>query len=470
MPRTRWRRDEDRGVATRERLLRGRHGGGLAREQHGRRVAAGARESRLGRGLPAVVLASVLGGDVLEPGAEGGDRVRSDDALAVRARPTTRRSSLPVARPRVPDRRLDRLRRRARCLLGREVDEVDDVARASRDPLRPSRAGGWPARPPRRSLRQPAARKRSRKPIRLARAPASRSAQSSSASSRPTESRSRPGRHAVALPPRPRLDAGADTAEARAFSISRVDVSTRRAASASATSKERRPPNPGIAHGDDRGVARGGASAIDRARLGLARHPHLERLEPAQEEPGGVGVGRRARCATGTRGGAARRSGACRRRRRGARRRGPARYFVAEWTTRSHPSSSGRTCSGVAAVASHTTCAGWALGRVRSPAWSGTDSSGASSQTRSAPSGGGARLVELDGLRRPSGASSAEHDARPVVRALCERDRVARREQREHDGRASRPCPRRTAAPLRRRARRAAARPPRSSGWRSAST
>ena len=65
----------------------------------------------------------------------------------------------------------------------------------------------------------------------------------------------------------------------------------------------------------------------------------------------------------------------------------PERYFVAEWIARSQPSSSGRTFSGVAAVESHATRAGCAaaaakFGIVRN----GFD--GASSQTRSTPSGG----------------------------------------------------------------------------------
>ena len=147
----------------------------------------------------------------------------------------------------------------------------------------------------------------------------------------------------------------------------------------------------------------------------------------------------------------------------------PERYFVAEWTAKSQPSSSGLTWSGVAAVESHTTRAGCAaaaskFGIVRN----GFD--GASSQTRSAPAGGAPCLVELDLLDAPA-AELVEHHARAVVRALGDRDRLPGRRGSAstsdvHGGR----CPRRRGAPLRRRAHRAAPRPRRVSGSRSASS
>ena len=209
-------------------------------------------------------------------------------------------------------------------------------------------------------------------------------------------------------------------------------------------------------------------SAISRARLRLARHPHLERLQAAEDEPGGVGGRNRARCASGTR--------AVERR---PRRRlhttaptsassWPARYFVAEWTTMSQPSSSGRTFSGVAAVESQTTRAGCAAAASKSGiVRNGFD--GASSQTRSTPSGG-APVWSNSTLRDAPASELVEHDAGSVVGALGERDRLPGREQREDDRRArcrARGEEQRVAAVEQRRA---VARPRRASGSRSAST
>ncbi len=88
----------------------------------------------------------------------------------------------------------------------------------------------------------------------------------------------------------------------------------------------------------------------------------------------------------------------------------PPRYFVALCRTRSTPCSSGRSSTGDDAVASTRTGAGWAAAASRS----GNDSigfAGASSQTRSAPSGGFPVWSNATN-RSPQGSSSP---SRPTV-------------------------------------------------------
>ena len=90
----------------------------------------------------------------------------------------------------------------------------------------------------------------------------------------------------------------------------------------------------------------------------------------------------------------------------------------------SQPCSSGRTLSGVAAVESQTTRAGWATAASKSGiVRNGFD--GASIQTRSTPSGGAPGLVELDLADAPA-SELVEHGAGSVVGAFGERDRLAR--------------------------------------------
>ena len=241
--------------------------------------------------------------------------------------------------------------------------------------------------------------------------------------------------HALALPAFPCLDPGRDAAEAR-----RVRDQRRRRSRRAARSPRRRRRTRGARRSPDseRSATAGwprSRSASSCARLRLARHPHLERLQAAEEEPGSVGgrdgPGARAeleqsRGVLGSLATTAPTSASS----------WPARYFVAEWTTKSQPSSSGRRCSGVAAVASQTTRAGWAAAASKSGiVRNGFD--GASSQTRSTPSGGGAGLVELDLAEAPA-RELVEHDAGAVVGAFGERDRLPGREQREHDRRARR--------------------------------
>jgi hypothetical protein len=67
----------------------------------------------------------------------------------------------------------------------------------------------------------------------------------------------------------------------------------------------------------------------------------------------------------------------------------------------------------------------------RNSATTGSEVQGASSQTRSTPSV--ARLVELDAPKAPA-LERREQDTRAVVAAAGERDRLARLQQREHEG------------------------------------
>ncbi len=113
----------------------------------------------------------------------------------------------------------------------------------------------------------------------------------------------------------------------------------------------------------------------------------------------------------------------------------------------SQPSSSGRTWSGVAAVESQTTRAGWAAAASKSGiVRNGFD--GASSQTRSTPSGGGP-VWSNSTLSIAPARELVEHRAGSVVGALGERDGLSGREQREDDATCTRPCPeaKRSASP-----------------------
>ena len=168
------------------------------------------------------------------------------------------------------------------------------------------------------------------------------------------------------------------------FAISAVDgldARVRRRRRRRRTRGGRRSPGSGRSARRD---GRAGARARSPRGLALARDAHLERLEPAQERARPCRPRERGRCAmrnSSSRAASSRRlhttaptsASSC-----------PARYFVAEWTARSQPSSSGRTWSGVAAVESHTTRAGCAAAASKSGiVRNGFD--GASSQTRSTP-------------------------------------------------------------------------------------
>ena len=148
-----------------------------------------------------------------------------------------------------------------------------------------------------------------------------RSCQSSSTGSSPTLSRSSPGgtrsgshRCLVSIvestPPR-----------LVALTIRRVEVSTRRAASPSSTSKESRPPKPGY-----RTVVTRGCSPSRRASscaLAVWRSTRSsERLQAPEEQPRGVRPGGRTGAVRGTRGGGRRPRAGGRRPRRGGRRGG----------------------------------------------------------------------------------------------------------------------------------------------------
>ena len=124
-------------------------------------------------------------------------------------------------------------------------------------------------------------------------------------------------------------------------------------------------------------------------------------------------------------------SGRARRRRRRGRRRGRRGSSSREWRATSHPWSSGRSRSGDATVASQTTGAGCAAAASRS-GMVRIGFAGASTRIRSASSGGGAGLVELDDVHAPR-REVAEQRAVPVVRALGERDRPAGPQHRQHD-------------------------------------
>ena len=109
----------------------------------------------------------------------------------------------------------------------------------------------------------------------------------------------------------------------------------------------------------------------------------------------------------------------------------PPRYFVALWSTKSAPCSIGRRWIGVAAVESTTTRAGCAAAASRSGiVRNGFD--GASSQTRSTPSGGAPVWSNSTYTQAPTFELVEQH-AGPEVRALGERDRVARGEEGEDE-------------------------------------
>ena len=265
------------------------------------------------------------------------------------------------------------------------------------------------------------------------------------------------------LPARPRLDARRDATEARHVrdhlrarldGARRVGVGHVEGHEAAET---------GIPNDADCRVAiealgdRGGG-------LALARRPDLERLEPAKEQPGGVGRGdgararaeleraeRRLRSSLQT---AAPRSASS----------WPARYFVAECTAMSQPSSSGRTCR--AWRPSSRTRHGRVRGRRLEVRHRQERVRRRLEPDEIDAVGRRPGLVVLDLLDAPA-PQLVEHHAGAVVRASR-----ARRPDPARGARARRTCtrprPRRRAAPRRGRARRDVAPPPPSSGCRSA--
>ena len=197
---------------------------------------------------------------------------------------------------------------------------------------------------------------------------------------------------------------------------------------------------------------------------GLACEAHLEGLQPAEQEPRGVGPGTgpvRAELEQARRVSSSRQTTAptsassC-----------PARYFVAEWSARSQPSSSGRTFSGVAAVESQTHTGGMGGGRLE------VRHRQERVRGRLEPDEVGAlRRRRRSGRTRRAEAPTAElaqQHAGAVVRAFRERDGLPGLEQGQHDRRGRRGArgeeKRVAAVELAERG----ARPPRRSGSRSA--
>ena len=299
------------------------------------------------------------------------------------------------------------------------------------------------------------------------RAPASRSRQSSSGSSSPTESRRRPGgtrspsqraRASIRDVTPPRLVAFAISRRGRLDASRGVrvrDVEREETAESRDSGRSARRRGPGAARRSRVRSPSGApyAPRASRARAGVAR--------PCPRQG-------RAPCASGTRGGVRHRPRCLHTTAPRSASSWPARYFVAEWTTTSQPSSSGRTCSGVAAVASHTTRAGCAAPPRRSRASSGTGWSAPRARR-----GRLRRAAARSGRTRRCGRPSARAP-RAALRCRSSSPRRARRSSRARAATArptcTRPPRRRRAAPVLRRARRAAARPRRSSGWRSART
>ena len=254
----------------------------------------------------------------------------------------------------------------------------------------------------------------------------------SSTSSRPTDRRSSPSgtrspsqrwRVSISEWTPPRLVA---------FVITRVEVSTRRAAAPSATSNDMSPPKPGIAHDrDGAGARRAGARARARSPSGARRGTAASGGCAAAASTGSGAATMPVSC--GTRAGARRPPPACTRRRRGARRRGRRGTSSRCGATKSAPCSSGRRWIGVAAVESTTTGAGCAAAASRSGiVRNGFD--GASSQT-SCTSSGGAPVWSNSTTFSPQRASAVEEPAGAEVRAVGERDRRAGLEQRERERR-----------------------------------
>ena len=311
-------------------------------------------------------------------------------------------------------------------------------------------------------------RKRSRKPITPLRAPVRGRPRARPASSRPTESRRSPG---GTRSPSQRARASIrerDTAEARAVleqPRGSLDPARRVAVGdveGEETSESR------IADGRDRRVS---AQPVGESR---------------RRSPSGVPDGPRASARPRRRSQAVSAFGDAPVRDRNSRRRVacsgrlqtttptsasscPARYFVAECTTTSQPSSSGRTS------------AAWPPSRRTRPGRRGEAAAlevrHRQERIRRAPRarrGPRPRAARPSGRTRPSGhpsgASSREHGARAVVRALCEGDRRHPDESSPSTTDVMRPCRTRRGAPRRRRAHRAAALPPRASGSRSGST
>ena len=172
-------------------------------------------------------------------------------------------------------------------------------------------------------------------------------------------------RAALALPAVPRLELRAGAAEARRV----LDRLRRRPRRAGRRRRRRRRTRSGTrSRGSGRSSRRGGrrdGRRAARSRL-HALEPNLERLQPALEQPRRVGRGDEAReparqveaLVEGV-------VGRPWRRRRGGR-RDPPSTFVALCSETSQPSSSGRSRSGDASVASQTTGAGWAAAASKS--------------------------------------------------------------------------------------------------------
>ena len=146
----------------------------------------------------------------------------------------------------------------------------------------------------------------------------------------------------------------------------------------------------------------------------------------------------------------------------------PARYFVAECSARSQPSSSGLTCSGVAAVESQSSEPAMRGGRLE------VRHRQERVRRRLEPDEVRVRRAVLRSGRTRRGEDPSERARRGSRPFRSTRLRRARSSVRARAARAPRrsrpPCRTRTAPRARRRARRAGARPRRRSGWSSASS
>ena len=177
-------------VAAGKRLLGRRKLGRLSREKH---VTVPCDPATASPKPPSRRTRPGLRGDLLEPRAEGLDRRGSDDAIGLRSHrplgdPLVRRDDLVVA---IGLRRSSPPRPRAGLVV--EVEEVDNVTRL-REVGAP--APSWRTRgdrSPRASSGAPLLRCGRGSPSHAFPSACSRSAQSASGSSSPTESRSRPG-------------------------------------------------------------------------------------------------------------------------------------------------------------------------------------------------------------------------------------------------------------------------------------
>ena len=284
-----------------------------------------------------------------------------------------------------------------------------------------------------------------------ARACSSACARSSQSARRPRARRSGAGGSpARGRPPSERAPRSASACRrgSSRSTITRVDVSTARAAVGAAGHVER----------EQAAEARRGSAPPPRRRgpgSGRARPPGARRAA-ARARARSPTAGARAARASPARAAAAR-PGRARRRSPSAPRNSPAapassssRHatapsstsswppsdFVALWTTKSAPCSSGRSSTGVTTVASTTTRAPCACARSMPAPRSGNVRNGfdgVSSQTSCDALGRRAGLVELDLAEAPALERPRSVTARAVVRARGERDRVARREERERE-------------------------------------